>query len=525
MTPQMRDQYIAGQKARIEKATKLGDNNKVQRLIKDLTRLGVTYKPVKKPTTPVMNQVKTNNTVVNNADNTATNNNNVNNNNVNNNNVNDNTDNNVSDNDRNVNSDKTIDKPNINVTNQNESNAPNNNFTYNPFTDPQFMQFFKQPDPFTYDPKSDPLYQTMLQNALNNAKVNAKSAQQQALESLNERGISNSSIAASQLAQIEQNALTGAQSQLESSLLPQLTNQAYQRYLDGIANQRAQFDMARGLRGDAYQEYIDRLSNDRANRQLQFQEAELTGMLDGSQTIGARNAAQQLAMQEAGLTGMYQGNQTMDKVNTDRNFAMQQAGLTGMYQGKETLSARELGLQEKRLKDEKARNATQDTEEKKRWWAEYNRSGQQLAQQNKLDWKQLNQREKEFLADEAWKEKNYQLDKDAASWQRDPNNPLNMQREATAEAKGAQDKNEYVASQTAEFIKNIRDNMEDDSLGMTYKDAVQQVNDLIIAGVYTKEDGTKILNALKAAGLEPKEKSKSTYKPAVTGSNMGSIFR
>lgn len=508
MTPEMQKKYIASQQKRYDDALSSGDKNLATRIVTDLKRFD--YKPLKQTVKPVEKITLTPQKMTNEEYNnwyktnglfrtpTLTNNNNQS--------TNKDITSTIVSNEQNSSSGSSVLSENKTpVTSQNgglnvsyQTNP--SGFTYDPSKDIRFAEYFKTPEQFNYDPKSDPMYQTLLQNALTGAKSNAKRAQLNALESLNERGISNSSIAASQLAQIEQDALTGAQSNLESSLLPQLLNQAYQRYSDGLANKRYQGEMLRGLTSDAYNQYLASLDNQRSDRQLN--------------------------MQEAGLTGLYNGQKTQDALTADRNFALQQAGLTGMYNGKQTLSGKELALKEQQLREEKARNIAQDTEDKKRWWAEYNRSGQQWASQNKLNWAELSQRQKEQVADEAWKEKNYQLDKDAAAWQRDPNNPLNMQREATAEEKGAQDKNEYVATQTAEFIKNIRDNMEDDSLGMSYNNAVRQINDLIIAGVYTKEDGTKILNALKAAGLEPKEKSKTnTYKPSVTGSNMGSIFR
>ena len=129
---------------------------------------------------------------------------------------------------------------------------PPSEFSYDPTKDSRYASYFKTPDPFTYDPKSDPLYQTMLANALTNAGANAKIAQQNAMESLNERGILNSDITNSQVAKIQQDALTGAQSQLESTLLPQLMSQAYQRYNDGLANTRYQADLLRGLTNDEY---------------------------------------------------------------------------------------------------------------------------------------------------------------------------------------------------------------------------------------------------------------------------------
>jgi hypothetical protein len=493
MTPDMQRNYIASQQNRYNQAVKGGNKTLADKIVADLKRFKYTPinpSPAKPATTSTPQTKKTTSAELlpgltfsqtNNQMNTNTT---------------------MMDKKNDQNTSMTmIDQPSSGQTGKMTSAAQPvyeknpSGFTYDPSKDARFAQYFATPAAFNYDPKADPLYQTMLQNALAGAKSNAKQAQQNALESLNERGISNSSIAASQLAQIEQDALTGAQSNLESTLLPQLTSLAYQRYQDGIANNRAQAELLRGLSGDAFNQYLASLDNQRADKTLN--------------------------MQEAGLTGMYDGNKTLDAMNADRQFGLQEAGLTGIYNGQQTLGGKQLSLDQQRLNDEKTRNAAQDTEEKKRWWAEYTRAGQQWAQQNKLDWATLTQRQKELASDEAWKEKNYVLDKDAAAWQKDPNNPLNMQREATAESKGATDRKDYIASQTAEYIKLLR--TEDG--GIDYKTAVQEINDNVIAGLYTKEEGNQIINALNSAGLKPKEKSTSTYKPTVTGSNMGSIFR
>lgn len=215
-------------------------------------------------------------------------------------------------------------------------------FTYDPSKDARFAQYFSTPAAFSYDAKLDPLYQTMLQNALAGARSNAKQAQQNALESLNERGISNSSIAATQLAQIEQDALTGAQSNLESSLLPQLMNQAYQRYSDDLANKRYQSDLLRGLSSDAFNQYMASLDNQRADKTLGMQEAGLTGVYNQKPTLQAKNQADQLAIQQAGLTGMYQGKETMDTLNNNRDYEIQRGQLLGTLDGKQTLGSRQL---------------------------------------------------------------------------------------------------------------------------------------------------------------------------------------
>lgn len=354
---------------------------------------------------------------------------------------------------------------NTTMTNQGGTNS-NNKFEYNPFTDERYAAYLNNPQPFSYDPKSDPLYKTMLANALSDAKLNSKSAQQNALESLNDRGISNSSIAASQLAQIEQNALTGAQSQLESTLLPQLMNQAYQRYSDDLANKRYQADLARNLTSDAYQKYIDTITNQRADKQVAMQEGQLTGTYNGDKTLEAKNSDRSFGLQQAGLTGMYNGKPTLEATIADRNYNLDQ---------------KKLNQAQQQLDYEKERNAKQDTEESKRWWANYTRQGEQWAKQNNLDWARLDQQKKEYVSDQAYKEKNYNLNVRSQDWAESQNNPLNQQREALAESK-KQNKADFIAEKKSEFIKLLS------APDQTYESVMKLINDDELAGIYDPAD-------------------------------------
>lgn len=97
-------------------------------------------------------------------------------------------------------------------------------------------QFQAQPKPqqgFSYDPSSDPVYQ----KAIAQAKTNATAASGDAMAALNKRGILDSTITSDRVAGIQQDAV----SNVDANLLPQLSQQAFQRYQD-TENQKSQAD-------------------------------------------------------------------------------------------------------------------------------------------------------------------------------------------------------------------------------------------------------------------------------------------
>jgi hypothetical protein len=78
---------------------------------------------------------------------------------------------------------------------------------------------------FTYDPKTDPAYQSIEQLAQKNAKVASKGA----METMNDRGILNSTVTNDRLGQIEQTAQDAVTAQV-----PSLRNAAYGKYMDKL---------------------------------------------------------------------------------------------------------------------------------------------------------------------------------------------------------------------------------------------------------------------------------------------------
>jgi len=73
------------------------------------------------------------------------------------------------------------------------------------------------------------------------------------------------------------------------------------------------------------------------------------------------------------------------------------------------------------LSEEKAYRSQRDTEEDRRWWADYNRRGEEFAQQMGYNWAQLSQREKERLADEAYRQQSLNLERQSLALQQEQN--------------------------------------------------------------------------------------------------------
>lgn len=91
----------------------------------------------------------------------------------------------------------------------------------------------RQVTPFSYDPNSDPAYQAALTRAKSN--IEAGNAQNQA--EMNRRGILNSTITSDRGSEIAAQEMGN----VETTVLPQLMQQAYQKYIDNLNQQQQQF--------------------------------------------------------------------------------------------------------------------------------------------------------------------------------------------------------------------------------------------------------------------------------------------
>lgn len=106
-----------------------------------------------------------------------------------------------------------------------------------------------------------------------------------------------------------------------------------------------------------------------------------------------------------GVLGQQQGLYDTRQQNQFRNAFDVLDFLTAQQNRAEDVAFRnrQAELAQQNLEAEKAYRAQRDSEEDKRWWADFYRRGEEFAQQMGYNWAQLNQREKERLADEAYR--------------------------------------------------------------------------------------------------------------------------
>lgn len=94
---------------------------------------------------------------------------------------------------------------------------------------------------FSYDPQSDPAYQS----ALKRAQANIEQGNSAAQAEMNRRGILNSTITSDRMGEISANEM----GRVETEVVPQLMQAAYQRYADQLAQEQQQFANAGALAG------------------------------------------------------------------------------------------------------------------------------------------------------------------------------------------------------------------------------------------------------------------------------------
>lgn len=300
----------------------------------------------------------------------------------------------------------------------------------------------KPPVPFSYDMnsiKADPLYSS----ALGSYTQDANRGTDQALVNLGRRGIGNSSSAV-------QAELSGQQSInnfANTKLAPQVIAQKYQQYLDANAQQEKQNQNILGLAN----RYDDQSNSDRifnagrqdaatnatgyynpsgmdagqinqeiaknsaawANaspeqqKQLHTRNVELNGLLGKTDTTGSGDYAGGNPNGMVGqrtVTGQQvdfnQGMQTkqFDRGNfeSDRSYELAKSGQEwGQMMQKETFDF----------------NKAQTIWENGFKESSFQKSMEDAAQNRGMQWANLNQRDKEFVADQAFKEKNFSYQK------------------------------------------------------------------------------------------------------------------
>lgn len=209
-----------------------------------------------------------------------------------------------------------------------------------------------QKDGFKYDYKTDPAYLA----AMAQAQEGAKTASRQTLESMNDRGIVNSSVTSSQLGQIQQ----AAQNE-PLKMIPALENNAYNRFQQNFSNQfnLAQQYLQNGQFQMGYDQserfHEDENSFNKAQLTGHYMPAEAQGFLqaimnskqayaqattpeDRQKAAAAANDARN-ALKSMGLPDvdrLFGGGVTLDQLANN---------LTG-FQGFETMAHRQMGTED-----------------------------------------------------------------------------------------------------------------------------------------------------------------------------------
>jgi hypothetical protein len=238
------------------------------------------------------------------------------------------------------------------------------------------------------------------QYAAQQANVNRQISEQQrqSREGLNRRGIMDSSITASQANQIAQQGTEYLETQAIPQIIAQMQAEEDQKTA-GLMN-------LLNVLGQQQSLYDSRASNQTNDL------ASLLGVLGQQQGLvdtRANNEFDRAASVLEFLTGR------QDRAE-DRAYQQGRDAVTDKrYDAEFSYQKEKDALAQKNLEDEKAYRMQQDNEDNRRWWAQYERDGEQFAAQQGLQWAQLNQRDKEFMADQAWKEKTFAAEMNAES--------------------------------------------------------------------------------------------------------------
>lgn len=178
---------------------------------------------------------------------------------------------------------------------------------------------------FQYNPNNDPAYQS----ALSQANRNIQQGNRQAMETMNTRGILNSTVTGDRLGQIAQQEY----GRVSDTILPQLMQQAYNRNQDQTANLAGLISTLQNqYQTTADNQYRNKVFNANQDQQ-QFQNnitmGQLTGQINGQPTTAEQQRLLQNAWSQADALGYV-------------TPALSQ--LTGIPQGTQTLQAKQIAI-------------------------------------------------------------------------------------------------------------------------------------------------------------------------------------
>ena len=140
---------------------------------------------------------------------------------------------------------------------------------------------------------------------------------------------------------------------------------------------------------------------------------------------------EQLAMQQAGLTGMYQGQQTLDSKISEASLTgsyngqktldtqLAEAGLTGSYGGVETLAA-------KQWRESMGLDREQFEVQTQQWNQEFDQMVSEAKSNQSLNWAKLQADKDATAQSNALRAGELELDRNKYEWSIDPSNPDNI---------------------------------------------------------------------------------------------------
>lgn len=228
---------------------------------------------------------------------------------------------------------------------------------------------------FEYNPETDPKYQAFKTLSASRADAAAKTATRSTEEELNARGILNSSVTASQLGQIQQNAKQTAETEALAQL-PQYEAQARQGYQDKLRNAADLLSFSAG-RGDAayQQEYTQqRDAKNDANTDRNYNR----NVLEGDRAFNAQEKQ----------------NNFTNNLNTEQfNLQKAQQDWSNTFAKEQYSDQKAAQLWEQTFKDKSFKQSVSDA-----------------AASRGLQWASLGQRDKEFIAEQTFKNKSFAAD-------------------------------------------------------------------------------------------------------------------
>lgn len=138
-------------------------------------------------------------------------------------------------------------------------------------------------------------------------------------------------------------------------------------------------------------------------------------------------------------------------------------------------------LAQQNIEEERAYRKLRDSEEDRRWLAEYEQRGAQFAEQMGLNWAQLDETRKNRIADEAYRQ-------NVLDAQNDPNSLDNQYKRAQIEAlkEKSQDEDEKFIANRDAMLEQLR------AGALKPKDAIQMIAEDAQIGYYSPEQAEKL---------------------------------